>query len=55
MKICIILLIIALIYAVVFYKQYKPSIDIIKEGDKFRIIMWYYFESKRYYIHLFTL
>ena len=39
MEICII--IIFTIYAIALYNHYEPSIDIIVEGKKYRVLVWY--------------
>ena len=39
MKICIIVILI--IYVMVLINKYEPSIDIIVEGKRYRVLLWY--------------
>ena len=39
MEICIIVILI--IYAIALYNHYEPSIDVIVEGKKYRVLLWY--------------
>ncbi len=39
MEICII--VIFIIYAIALFNHYEPSIDIIVEGKKYRVLLWY--------------
>ena len=39
MKICIIIILI--IYVMVLIDKYEPSIDIIVEGKRYRVLLWY--------------
>ena len=62
MKICIIILLV--LYVIVFFNYYKPSIDIIVQGKKYKILLWYNEHKSNYpnkptvvrnYIQLFIL
>ena len=39
MKICIIVILI--IYVMVLISKYEPSIDIIVQGGRYRVLLWY--------------
>ena len=63
MKICIIIILI--IYVMVLFNYYEPSIDIIVVDNRYKVLLWYnkhqwnYLINKpevvRNYIHLFTI
>lgn len=38
----IILALIALIYIIMLYNRFSPNLDIIKKGDKYTVLLWYY-------------
>lgn len=38
----IILALIALIYIIMLYNRISPALDIIKRGNKYTILLWYY-------------
>ena len=38
----IILALIALIYIIMLYNRFSPNLDIIKKGDRYTILLWYY-------------
>ena len=38
----IILALIALIYIIMLYNRISPNLDIIKKGDRYTILLWYY-------------
>lgn len=38
----ILIIIIILIYIIVLYNKLSPCIDIIKKGDRYTILLWYY-------------
>lgn len=61
-KIWIIVLLI--IYVMTLINKYKPSIDIIVQGKRYRVLLWYNSHKSNYpnkpvivrnYIHLFTI
>lgn len=39
MKICIVVILI--IYVIVLINKYEPSIDIIVQGKRYRVLLWY--------------
>ena len=57
--------VILIIYMIVLISKYKPSIDIIVVGNRYKVLLWYnkhqwnHFTNKpevvRDYIHLFTI
>ena len=38
----IILALIALIYIIMLYNRFSPTLDIIKRGNRYTILLWYY-------------
>ena len=35
------IIVLLIIYAMALYNHYEPSIDIIVEGKKYRVLLWY--------------
>nr|DAK53178.1 MAG TPA: hypothetical protein [Crassvirales sp.] len=46
MKICIIVILI--IYMMVLISKYEPSIDIIVQGKRYRVLLWYNSHKSNY-------
>ena len=59
------IIVLLIIYAMVLFNHYEPSIDIIVVGNRYKVLLWYnkhqwdHFINKpeivRNYIHLFTI
>lgn len=59
------LIVLGLAYVIFLYRQYSPSIDLVAENNKYRVILWYNniywnnatmrYETQRTYKRLFTI
>lgn len=58
MKILAIILLTILLFAILAYDRFKPYIEIVSTGTKYKILLWYYKDeanTKRGYITLFII
>ena len=58
------IIVLLIIYAMALFNHYKPLIDIIVQGKRYRVLLWYNNYKSNYpnkptvvrnYIHLFTI